>query len=144
MLVSLSKASKLSNKSKSVLSGAIKSGRLSAGRNIKGHWEIDTAELFRVYPKAVHKDVLELGTKNANQNKTEPPKELLEHKLLEQKIEFKDEKILILEKQLQQAQEREQELRNILNQNTKLLTHYSEQQKVQEEEKPKRKGWLFR
>jgi len=37
--------------SKSTLSRAIKTGRLSAVRNDKGGFDIDPAELFRVYPR---------------------------------------------------------------------------------------------
>ena len=140
MLVSLSKAAKLSNKSKSVLSNAIEKGRMTASKNEKGHWQIDTSELFRVYPK--NNNVLKNGSSTTLKNDIVPPKEPIEHKLLEQEIKFKDEKISILEKQLQQAEDREQELRQILNQNTKLLTHYTEQEK-KEEVKPTKKGWFF-
>lgn len=49
--LSLSAAAKEADKSKSVLSNAIKQGRLSATRGEDGSYRIDPAELFRVYPR---------------------------------------------------------------------------------------------
>ena len=46
----LNAAAKLSGRAKSTISKAIKDGRLSAGRNEKGGFEIDGAELSRVFP----------------------------------------------------------------------------------------------
>lgn len=51
MKLSLSKAAKATGKSKPTISKAIKTGRLSA-KKLKVGYEIDPAELFRVYPKA--------------------------------------------------------------------------------------------
>jgi len=48
--LTLSQAAKVSGKSKSTLSRAIKMGRLSATRLDDGNFSIDPAELFRVYP----------------------------------------------------------------------------------------------
>lgn len=52
--LSLADAAKRSGKSKSTLTRAIKSGRLSAVRRADGTFAIDPSELFRVYPDAVH------------------------------------------------------------------------------------------
>lgn len=49
MYLSLGQAAKETGKSKSVISNALKSGRLSGRRNDKDEWEIDPAELFRVF-----------------------------------------------------------------------------------------------
>ena len=46
----LNQAAKACHKSKSAILEAIRSGRLSAGRDDKNQWQIDPAELFRVYP----------------------------------------------------------------------------------------------
>ena len=51
MYLSLGQSAKETGKSKSVISNALRSGRLSGRRNDKGEWEIDPAELFRVFPK---------------------------------------------------------------------------------------------
>ena len=51
MKLSANQASKEAGKTKKTILDAIKSGRLSATKNDKGHWSIDPAELDRVYPK---------------------------------------------------------------------------------------------
>ena len=78
MHLSLGQAAKETGKSKSVISNALNSGRLSGKRNDKGGWEIDPSELFRVFTK---------------QNAKEPEKEQngthenpIQNTLLEQKI----------------------------------------------------------
>ncbi len=48
--LTLSQAAKAAGKSKSTLSRAIKTGRLSATRLDDGNFSIDPAELFRAYP----------------------------------------------------------------------------------------------
>lgn len=50
MILSLRQAAELTGKSKSTLTRAIKSGRLSASRNAEGMYAIDPAELARTYP----------------------------------------------------------------------------------------------
>ncbi len=51
MKLTLGQAAKEAGISKPSLSAAIKKGRLSANKNESGVYEIDPAELFRVYPK---------------------------------------------------------------------------------------------
>lgn len=51
MMLSANQASKEAGKTKKTILDAIKSKRMSASKNNKGHWEIDPAELFRVFPK---------------------------------------------------------------------------------------------
>lgn len=50
-MLSMGQAATEAGVSKSTLSRAIKSGRLSAVRNDQGGFSIDPAELFRVYPR---------------------------------------------------------------------------------------------
>lgn len=52
--LTLSQAAKASGKSKSTLSRAIKTGRLSATRLDDGNFSIDPAELFRAYPATLN------------------------------------------------------------------------------------------
>ena len=52
MTLSANQASKEAGKTKKTILDAIKSKRMSASKNDKGHWEIDPAELFRVFPKS--------------------------------------------------------------------------------------------
>jgi len=49
--LSANRAAKEAGIAKKTLLEAISSGRLSATKNEKGHWQIEPAELFRVYPK---------------------------------------------------------------------------------------------
>lgn len=50
MILTLRQAAELTGKSKSTLTRAIKSGRLSASRDGEGMYAIDPAELARAYP----------------------------------------------------------------------------------------------
>jgi DNA-binding transcriptional regulator GbsR (MarR family) len=50
MMLTLGQAAKETGVSKTAISRAVKSGRLSATRNELGEYQIDPAELFRVYP----------------------------------------------------------------------------------------------
>ena len=49
--LSANRAAKEAGVAKKTLLEAMNKGRLSASKNDKGHWEIDPAELFRVFPK---------------------------------------------------------------------------------------------
>lgn len=49
--LSANRAAKEAGIAKKTLLEAIASGRLSAAKNDRGHWEIEPAELFRAYPK---------------------------------------------------------------------------------------------
>ena len=50
-MLTLGQAAKETDTAKSVISRAIKTGRISANRKANGTYEIDPAELFRVYPR---------------------------------------------------------------------------------------------
>jgi len=71
MPYTLGQAAKATGKSKPAILDAIKSGRLSARRNDKNQWQIDPAELHRVYAPAVqvndteHKESRLTGSENA-------------------------------------------------------------------------------
>lgn len=49
--LSLNKAAKEAGVAKATLLDALNTGRMSAGKNEKGHWEIDPSELFRVFSR---------------------------------------------------------------------------------------------
>lgn len=49
MIVTLGQAAKMANRSKTALTKAIKTGRLSATRNDDGSYSVDVAELSRVF-----------------------------------------------------------------------------------------------
>jgi len=56
MYLSLNKAAKEANISKSTLSEALKSGRLTAQKDDRGRWQIDPAALFQVFSKTTPND----------------------------------------------------------------------------------------
>jgi len=56
MKLTLNQAAKECGRAKSTLSKAIKSGKLSAERGDKGAFLIDTAELYRVFPRSSNGD----------------------------------------------------------------------------------------
>jgi hypothetical protein len=60
----LNQAAKACNKSKSTLLVAIRNGRLSAKRDDKNQWQIDPAELFRVYDSRTPELVVEHQTEH--------------------------------------------------------------------------------
>jgi len=49
-MMTMGQAAKQAGVSKTTLSRAIKSGKISANKNDNGGWDIDPSELFRVYP----------------------------------------------------------------------------------------------
>jgi hypothetical protein len=73
-LLTLNQAAKESKRAKSTILEAIRTGRLSAKQNDTGQWQIDPAELFRVYPA----DQSGTGTENRDRPPPEPPQNHLE------------------------------------------------------------------
>ena len=91
--LSLSAAAKEAGKSKSVLSNAIKQGRLSAARDEGGSYRIDPAELFRVYPRTGQDGV---QVPRSEQNSTPPgtPPRTAEEPDLRQEIQGLRERLV--------------------------------------------------
>lgn len=61
--LSLREAAKMAGRGKSTIHAAIKDGRLSAGRNDQGAFEIDPVELHRVFPYDLDIDGTPRGTR---------------------------------------------------------------------------------
>lgn len=94
---SLTQAAKQVSKSKPTISKAIKTGRLSA-RKVGNGYEIDAAELFRVYPKASPKvDSTETS------DTTRVALLELEAKMLRQQLEREQETVADLRARLDKA-----------------------------------------
>jgi hypothetical protein len=92
MPLSLCQAARETGRSKSVLSHALKTGRMSGRRDDKGNWAIDPAELFRVFdPKPA---------KEPTGEQSSPAQAAL---------------IELLREQVRDAKQREQELREEKN-----------------------------
>lgn len=74
--LTLGQASDECGKHKSTILDAIRSGRLSAHRDDKNQWQIDPAELFRVYPAQKHNEhdntQVERGLTQSECNTTHP------------------------------------------------------------------------
>jgi hypothetical protein len=106
----LNQASQVCHRSKSTLLDAIKNGRLSATRNDKKQWQIDPAELCRVYPYAVFTEPSTEHFEEKNEQKTaftEPP---TEHFLLPEPLETAKPNTEFLSELLdKEKQERERE-----------------------------------
>lgn len=63
-VLTLSQAAKECGKSKTAIHKALTRGRISAKKNDKGEWEIDPAELFRVYSPVNGKSMDKLTIEN--------------------------------------------------------------------------------
>ena len=92
MKLSLNKAAKEAGVAKSTLLDALNHGRMSAEKNEKGHWEIDPAELFRVFPKTSSYDTQKPSqTPLENYQRTTQNNALeIEVKMLREQIERMD------------------------------------------------------
>lgn len=90
--LSLNKAAKEAGVAKSTLLDALNSGRMSAEKNEKGHWEIDPSELFRVFSKTSSDEQEKpLPTQSENHGKSVQNSALeIEVKMLREQIERMD------------------------------------------------------
>lgn len=68
-MYSLGRAAKAVGRAKSTISNDLKTGKISAIRNLDGSWTIDPAELHRVYPPVSNPN----GSPNTESNNREPP-----------------------------------------------------------------------
>lgn len=110
--LTLSRAAKECGRSKSALLDAIRDGRLSASRNELQQWQIDPAELFRVYP-------LDRSANKTNEH-DQPTAEHQQNALLLAKITH-------LEKQLATAETDRDRWQQQAERITLLLTHQQHQ-----------------
>lgn len=118
--LSANRAAKEAGVAKKTLLEALTSGRMSAGKNDKGHWEIDPAELFRVFPKT--SGAGESGTVPHPPKKTSENNDLLievatlreQLKSAEKEKDYLSEKIEDLKARAERAEDKEDELRRLL------------------------------
>lgn len=131
MAISIAKAAEEVDMSRVGLLKAIKKGKLSAQKDEHGEWQIDPAELFRVYPPK--KPV----TGNLKDEVTDS--NTIENKLLQGKIDLQREQINDLRQQLADAKGREEKILKMMDEqisNIRLLTD-------QRQEKPVEKRGLW-
>ncbi len=137
--LTLNQAAKEAQKAKSTILEAIRAAKLSAPQDSNGRYQIDPAELFRVYPQNQTQN--EQENQNRTEDKTEKTAFLLEKiSFLEQQLTKIDAERQRERAQLQAQIEREQEQADHWrHQATNLLTH-----QPQPESTPTKRGLLQR
>lgn len=140
MLLTLGQAAKEVGKSKATLSKYIKDGRLSYKDKTDKGYQIDPAELFRVFPADKHFRVY--GEQSETHDKHHG------NSLLEQKLESAEERIADLKAQLRKAEEREERLQQQVEKITEMAdrqTRLLEAKNEKPTEKPaqRRKGLFW-
>ena len=143
MKYSLSDAAEATGKNKTTIQRAIKSGKISARKGASGAYEIDPAELHRVFPPATAKR----DAQNQKSNGTQQRAVALESNALARIFELEKElavaqsRSISLEEQRQQMSETIEDLRGRLNRSEDRFTALTDQR---EPEAPLHKGWLAR
>ena len=118
MKYTLGTAAKETGKSKSTILRFIRDGRLSYESKEGNKYQIDAAELFRVFPK----DVPENGSGNSESNKAEHGKFSMERQLLKDKISFLEKQLEEYRRYLEVEQKRSEKLLEIVGSQTKQIT----------------------
>ena len=125
--LTLGEAEKEVGVTKSTISRAIKDGRMSANRNENGHYQIDPAELFRVYPPTRERGQDdEQEQRNPSRNTTQqgvqhhatPPNTPEEPEMLHwlrERLERAEEKLAQTESSLEEKEQSLAELREAYN-----------------------------
>lgn len=134
-MLTLGEAAREVGRTKPAIANAIKSGRISATRDDKGQYQIDPAELFRVYPAKGK----ELGETIPHESTTlQRENALLREQLATAKEERERERALLqtqLERERQQADQWRQQA-------TALLTHQREPSAEPPEPEPLGAFWV--
>lgn len=108
--VTTRKAGEITGFSSRHIQNFIKSGKLSATRDLNGNYLIDKAELYRAFP-------------DSHQKKQEEKSREISQEVLEAEIRHLKEMNSLLNKQLEIATTEKTMLLETLNSNTKLLEH---------------------
>jgi len=140
--LSLNKAAKEAGIAKSTLLEAIRNNRMTAPKNDKGHYEIDPAELFRVFPKPSSTEQTEpTPTTHKNHNLTSALE--VEVKMLREQINATD---LERERERGQMSEQIEDLRGQLERQSadhrQALAVLTDQRENQP--KPPKRRWFQR
>jgi predicted DNA-binding protein YlxM (UPF0122 family) len=131
MKLTLGEAAKETNVTKSAISKAIKSGRISAIKNDLGEYEIEPSELFRVYqPKGVNSQPTVAIELHETPNKDSGLQGVLDalRELLEQVKNERDDLRRRLDNEEEERRQTAAEVRRL----TLLITHQPETVKQQE------------
>ena len=131
MVYTLGQAAKATGKTKAAISKAIKSGRLTGNKNDLGHFEIDPAELHRVYPP-----VNENSIPKVKGEREETPSELIELRLKVKMLEEQKNDLRAERDDLKGQRDEWQKQANML-----ALAH---QNNETQDKKPQNIGWFDR
>lgn len=127
MTYTLGQAAKATGKQKSTILGAIKSGRVSATRDELNQWQIDPAELHRVYEP------------NPTTERCETPPNTDQSALREEKIRFLEREISRLEQTTDDLREDRDHWRK---QATHLIEHRSRTEQPESVPPKKSRSWF--
>ena len=130
MIINLSEGAKLVGMSKNGIVKAIKSGKISGQKNVHGQWEVDPAELTRVY-----KPVELVSPVSGNQNEQVGVGELSENKVLKREVELQRELINGLREQLTDAKGREDKILKMMDGQISTLRVLTDQRQGREQKK---------
>lgn len=139
MSYTLGQAAKATGKSKPTILEQIKKGRISAAKNILGHYEIDPSELHRVYPPISQVD----GKENTRPNKNDPSltaEKEAEIRGLQARLEVMEQLISELRGDKEKAERRETELRRDIDRWQALTFDAQQRLKALEAPKPEPMG----
>lgn len=144
MKYTLGTAAKATGKSKSTIHRAIKSGLISAARFDDGSYEIDPAELHRVFSLVVRNGSVELGVRQSETPKNPVETGLLkqENDFLKQQLEREREFSRELSRRLDEEAEERRKTAEEVRRLTLLLTHQPKPEPVLPSE-PQGKGGLW-
>ena len=124
MKYSLSDAAKATGKNKTTIQRAIKNGKISADKGSSGAYEIDPAELHRVFPPAT----AQRDAQHHKNNDTQQPAVVFQTNALahiselEKELAVAQSRSISLEEQRQQMSETIEDLRGRLNRSEERVT----------------------
>lgn len=117
MSISAKEAADLVGMTKQGIIKAIRSGKISAEKNIHGTWEIQAVELFRVYPPistAVNSEGEQPTNVDTNSTPVQDDSLRVENEQLRQRLADKDDVIADLRQRLDAEAEERRKLTHIL------------------------------
>ena len=126
MKYSLGEAAKATGKQKSTILNALRNGRLSGKKNDSGQWEIDPAELHRVYEP--------VSSNSATKHITERHETANEIGVLQAKLEALQQHLSREQETVNDLREERARLLNVIEEQTgtvKQLTHHHEKKTSQ-------------
>ena len=143
MKYSLSDAAEATGKNKTTIQRAIKSGKISAKKGVSGAYEIDPAELHRVFPPATAQRDAQHDKGNDTQHSSVAfeTNSLTRIYKLEKELAVAQSRSVSLEEQRQHMSETIEDLRGRLDRSENRVTVLTDQRGP---ETRTRKGWFAR